>query len=98
MKTITEEKKVAATILDENGFEIYMICDLQKIITGWERDEDDIFTPYEYHFNVRHVYDIVIESGSNLVSIFNVITKNTEMEQSMIETILEDADGIWNTN
>lgn len=96
MKTIIEEKKVTATILDENGFEIYMICDLQKIITGWERDEDDIFTPYEYHFEVRHIYDIVLQSESNLVSIFNAVTKNTAMEQSMINTILETAEEIWN--
>lgn len=96
MKKITEEKKVTATILDDNGFEIYMICDLQKIITGWERDEDDIFTPYEYHFEVRHIYDIVLQSGNNTVSICNVVTKNNAMEQSMIETILETADEIWN--
>lgn len=96
MKTITEEKKVTATILDENGFEIYMICDLQKIITGWERDEDDIFTPYEYHFEVRHIYDIVLQSGNNIVSICNVVTKNNAMEQSMINTILETAEEIWN--
>ena len=96
MKTIKEEKKVTSAICDDNGFEIFITYDLIKVIEGWERDEDDMFTALEYHYEIGHVYDIVLECGKNSVSIFAVVSKNSEMENSIFETLFETAKENWN--
>lgn len=90
------EKKITSPICDDNGYEIFVTYTLVQHVTEWERDEDDIRTPVEYHFEIDTIHDIVLMFRSDMVSIMNTVSKNSVMYDNICNSLLDYAEDNWN--
>jgi len=90
------EKKITSPICIDNEYEIFATYTLVQEVTEWERDEDDIRTPVEYHFEIDKIHDVVLMFNSDMVSIANSVLKNSIMYDNICNTLLEHAEENWN--
>jgi hypothetical protein len=95
-KIITKEKKITSPISDDNGYEIFVTYTLLEVIEGWERDEDDLFTPIEFHYEIQTIHDVVLQYHSHFVSIGETVFTNSIMFDVICNTLLENAEDNWN--
>jgi hypothetical protein len=95
-KTITKEKKITSPISDDNGYEIFVTYTLLEVIEGWERDEDDLFTPLEFHYEIEAIHDVVLQHHTHFISIADAVLKNSLMHDIICNTLLETAEDNWN--